>query len=99
MTVNYTCRQELSVTSLKEFFEIVIASVVNEQDFHSVLLHDKYNKIGLTLKFEPKNFEVSLYLFVGCLKDENPRMLDITRHDSDDDDGLDDLNNNANNAI
>ena len=39
MTVNYSCRQELSVTSLKEFFEITIASVSNDQDFHLVLLN------------------------------------------------------------
>ena len=34
MTIDYYCREDLTVTTLKEFFEIFISSLKKEQAFH-----------------------------------------------------------------
>ena len=38
MTIDYYCREDLAVTTLKEFFEIFISSLKKEQAFHRELI-------------------------------------------------------------
>ena len=52
MTIDYYCREELVLTSLKEFFEIFISSLYKEQAFHAELMDNKYKYVGLAMKFE-----------------------------------------------
>ena len=51
MIIDFVCREDLLSTTLKEFFEIFIASIKKEQMFHRELLGAQYNYIGLALNF------------------------------------------------
>jgi hypothetical protein len=42
MTIDYYCRQDLSITTLKEFFEIFISSLKKDQAFHQELINKNY---------------------------------------------------------
>ena len=52
MTIDYYCREDLPMTTLKEFFEIFITSLKKDQAFHHELISKNYNEIGLTIKFD-----------------------------------------------
>ena len=68
MTIDYQCREDLTVTTLKEFFEIFISSLKKEQVFHRELLSKNWNHIGLNMKFEAANGQVNLTIYMGSLK-------------------------------
>lgn len=38
MVIDFICREDLIITTLKEFFEIFISSIKKDQVFHSELL-------------------------------------------------------------
>jgi len=38
LTVDFSCREDLAITSLKEFLEVFIQSVKRDQVFHTELL-------------------------------------------------------------
>jgi len=52
MTIDYYCREDLTVTTLKEFFEIFISSLKKEQAFHQELTSALYQHVGLSMKFD-----------------------------------------------
>ena len=52
MVIDFICREDLVITTLKEFFEIFITSIKKEQTFHSELLSSKYKYIGLSMDFD-----------------------------------------------
>jgi len=51
MVIDFVCREDLVLTTLKEFFEIFISSIKKDQAFHSVLLDPAFKEIGLSMKF------------------------------------------------
>ena len=51
MVIDFVCREDLNVTTLKEFFEIFIASIKKQQQFHKELLNPIYNHIGIAICF------------------------------------------------
>ena len=51
MVIDFVCREDLIITTLKEFFEIFISSIKKEQIFHKELLNPVYNYIGLGIEF------------------------------------------------
>jgi hypothetical protein len=51
MVIDFVCREDLIITTLKEFFEIFISSIKKEQIFHKELLNPAYNYIGLGIDF------------------------------------------------
>jgi len=51
MVIDFVCREDLVMTTLKEFFEIFISSIKKEQIFHKELLSERYHYIGLSLTF------------------------------------------------
>ena len=55
MTIDYYCREDLSLTTLKEFFEIFISSLKKEQAFHKELLNKNYAHIGISMYFDLNN--------------------------------------------
>jgi hypothetical protein len=55
MTIDFYCREDLTLTTLKEFFEIFIASLRKDQAFHQELLSPIYEEIGLAIKFDAEN--------------------------------------------
>ena len=55
MTIDFYCREDLTITTLKEFFEIFIASLRKDQAFHKELLSPIYEEIGLGIKFDADN--------------------------------------------
>ena len=55
MTIDYYCREDLTVTTLKEFFEIFISSLKKEQAFHQELIGVGYQHVGMSMKFDPNN--------------------------------------------
>ena len=55
MTIDYYCREDLTVTTLKEFFEIFISSLKKDQAFHHELISNQYQEIGLSMKFDQNN--------------------------------------------
>jgi hypothetical protein len=65
MTIDYYCREDLAVTTLKEFFEIFISSLKKEQAFHRELIEQNYKHIGLTMKFDQHNTQATLTIFLG----------------------------------
>lgn len=42
MVIDFLCREDLAITTLKEFFEIFVSSIKKEQVFHLELLNSKY---------------------------------------------------------
>ena len=65
MTIDYYCREDLTVTTLKEFFEIFISSLKKDQAFHQELISDLYQEIGLSMKFDQNNTQATLTIFLG----------------------------------
>ena len=51
IVIDFICREDIVIATLKEFFEIFIASIREDQYFHVVLLSPKFHYIGLTLEF------------------------------------------------
>lgn len=51
MIIDFVCREDLVITTLKEFFEVFISSIKKEQIFHRELLNPLYNYIGLSIHF------------------------------------------------
>jgi hypothetical protein len=43
LTVDFACREDLAITSLKEFLEVFVQSVKREQAFHHELLSSLYH--------------------------------------------------------
>ena len=67
MTIDYYCREDLSITTLKEFFEIFISSLKKDQAFHQELISKQYSELGLAMKFDKNNTQASLTIFLGGL--------------------------------
>ena len=65
MTIDYYCREDLTVTTLKEFFEIFISSLKKDQAFHQELISHLYQEIGLSMKFDQNNTQATLTIFLG----------------------------------
>ena len=42
LVIDFICREDLVITTLKEFFEIFISSLKKEQIFHRELLYPGY---------------------------------------------------------
>ena len=55
LTIDFYSREDLTVTTLKEFFEIFISSLKKEQAFHQELVSIQYKYIGLGMKFDLNN--------------------------------------------
>ena len=51
LTVDFACREDLAITSLREFLEVFVQSVKREQVFHQELLSSSYLQMGLALEF------------------------------------------------
>ena len=67
MTIDYYCREDLTVTTLKEFFEIFISSLKKEQAFHQELTSALYSSVGISMKFDQQNTQATLTIFLGGL--------------------------------
>lgn len=65
MTIDYYCREDLTVTTLKEFFEIFISSLKKEQAFHQELTSPLYQAVGISMKFDSQNTQATLTIFLG----------------------------------
>lgn len=65
MTIDYYCREDMAVTTLKEFFEIFISSLKKEQAFHQELTSQIYQAIGVSMKFDKQNTQATLTIFLG----------------------------------
>lgn len=65
MTIDFYCREDLVITTLKEFFEIFISSVKRDESFHNEVLNSKYGHIGLNINFEMNNSSARLNLILG----------------------------------
>ena len=51
MIIDFVCREDLVITTLKEFFEVFISSIKKEQIFHRELLNPNYNYMGVSVQF------------------------------------------------
>ena len=51
MVIDFICREDLVITTLKEFFEIFISSIKKDQQFHTELLSSNYKYLGISMEF------------------------------------------------
>ena len=51
IVIDFVCREDLNIGTMKEFFEIFIASIKTDQYFHTVLMSPKFYHVGLSLEF------------------------------------------------
>lgn len=65
MVIDFICREDLVITTLKEFFEIFISSIKKEQIFHSELLSSNYIYIGLSMEFNTYTSVATLRIFLA----------------------------------
>jgi hypothetical protein len=65
MVIDFVCREDLIITTLKEFFEIFISSIKKEQIFHKELLNPTYTKIGLGIDFNEQNSIATLRILLA----------------------------------
>jgi hypothetical protein len=65
MVIDFICREDLVLTTLKEFFEIFITSIKKDQVFHSELLSPDYHFMGLSLAFNKITSIATLKIFLA----------------------------------
>ncbi len=65
LTVDFACREDLAITSLKEFLEVFVQSVKREQVFHQELLSNVYQYVGLALEFNGYTSSASLRIILA----------------------------------
>jgi hypothetical protein len=68
MVIDFICREDLVITTLKEFFEIFISSIKKQQVFHSELLNPHYEHIGISMDFNPMTSVASLRIFLAMTR-------------------------------
>lgn len=51
LSVDFACREDLAITSLREFLEVFVQSVKRDQVFHKELLSSLYMQMGIALEF------------------------------------------------
>ena len=68
MVIDFICREDLVITTLKEFFEIFISSIKKQQVFHSELLNPNYEHIGISMEFNPMTSVASLRIFLAMTR-------------------------------
>ena len=69
IVIDFICREDLVITTMKEFFEIFITSIMKNQYFHTELLNPKYKHIGLSMAFNSKNSIGTLRIFMAESKE------------------------------
>jgi len=52
MTVEFVGREDLLITTLREFLEILILSIKKNQNFHSEIFNAENTHIGLALAYD-----------------------------------------------
>ena len=67
ITRDFKLREDLAVTSLREFFEIFILSMKKENSFHKDILHEQFTHFGLTMDFG-RNSQGYLRIFIATEK-------------------------------
>ena len=65
MQIDFICREDLVITTLKEFFEIFISSIKKEQIFHTELMSSLYKYIGLRMEFNSYTSVASLRIYLA----------------------------------
>lgn len=65
MIIDFICREDLVITTLKEFFEIFISSLKKEQVFHTELMSGDYKHLGLAMDFNPLTSVATLKIFLA----------------------------------
>ena len=65
MKIDFKIRDDLTLTTLKEFFDILISSVKMDMLFHSELLSDHYQYIGLNLSFNRSEGSATLIIMMA----------------------------------
>lgn len=76
MVIDFVSRQDLQVTTLKEFFEIFISSIKKEQIFHKELLSPNYTHIGLGIDFNKANGIATLRILLASDISHSPGARD-----------------------
>ena len=65
MVIDFVSREDLMITTLKEFFEIFISSIKKEQIFHKELLNPAYNYIGIGVDFNKETCVATLRILLA----------------------------------
>lgn len=65
MVIDFICREDLVITTLKEFFEIFISSIKKRQVFHLELLSKNHKHIGLVMEFQSDSSVGTIRLFMA----------------------------------
>ena len=65
MVIDFICREDLVITTLKEFFEIFISSIKKEQVFHSELLSSQYKHVGMGVQFNANASTATMRIFLA----------------------------------
>ena len=81
LTVDFACREDLAITSLKEFLEVFIQSVKREQPFHHELLSSIYQSVGLSLDFNTYTSTATLRVILAQHANKSDTKSDIVTGD------------------
>ena len=65
LVIEFVCREDLVITTLKEFFEIFIQSIRKEQVFHTELLSSQFKYVGLSTQFNSYSSSCVLRIFLA----------------------------------
>ncbi|CDW75125.1 UNKNOWN [Stylonychia lemnae] len=71
MVIDFICREDLVLTTLKEFFEIFISSIKKDQVFHTELLNPQFKYIGLSMQFSSQTSISTLKIFLAQSVEKN----------------------------
>eukprot|EP00347_Sterkiella_histriomuscorum_P005479 403356459 len=82
LVVDFVCREDLLLTTLREFFEVFIASIKKDQVFHKDLLDKKYHHIGVCLQFDKHQNVGTVRLILAESTKESQNGLHQIRIDS-----------------
>lgn len=73
LTVDFACREDLAITSLREFLEVFVQSVKRDQVFHQELLSSMYMEMGLAVDFNHYTSTATLRIMLAQATAKNRR--------------------------
>ena len=65
IVIDFFGREDLVISTMKEFFEIFISSIKKEQVFHAELLSSNYNQVGIGLQFSSYSQTATMRIFLA----------------------------------
>jgi len=65
IVVDFLCREDLAITTLKEFLELFVSSIKKQQCLHSELMNPAYQHFGIKMQFNNYSSIATIRIFLA----------------------------------